>query len=172
MIWTAPTITRPGGSFAAAEDEMLRGLLEWHRSTLLFKCAGLTAEQLAMRPLAQTNLSLQGLIRHLAKVERTWFRRRFAAQDIPALYSTAERPDADFEDLDPAHAEAEYQQLLDESQAAREIAAGVPMNTTYVDGNGDEVSLRFLHIHMIGEYARHNGHADMLRQAIDGVSGA
>jgi uncharacterized damage-inducible protein DinB len=172
MPWTAPDIARPGGSLDADEAVMLRGLLEWHRTTFLHKCAGLTAEQLAQCPIPQSNLSLQGLIRHLAKVERTWFRRRFGAEDIPALYSTVQRPDADFEDIDPANAEAEYAVLLAESQRAREITDGVPMQTVYTDNDGDKVSLRFLHIHMIGEYARHNGHADMIRQCVDGVTGA
>jgi uncharacterized damage-inducible protein DinB len=172
MTWTAPEIQRPGGSLNAPEDELLRGLLEWHRSTFLFKCAGLTAEQLAQQPVAETNLSLLGLIRHLAKVERTWFRRRFAREDIPILYSTDERKDADFEDIDPARAEQEYQTLLDESQRAREIAAGAAMDDTFTNPDGEVGSLRFIHVHMIGEYARHNGHADFLRQAIDGVQGA
>lgn len=172
MTWTAPEIERPGGSIGAPEDELLRGLLEWHRSTFLFKCAGLTAEQLALRPVKQTNLSLQGLIRHLAKVERIWFRRRFAGEDVPMLYSTAEHKDADYEDVDPAHAEREYQVLLDESQKARRIAAGALMDAMFAMPDGELGTLRFIHVHMIGEYARHNGHADFLRQAIDGVQGA
>jgi uncharacterized damage-inducible protein DinB len=172
MTWTAPHVDRPSGSMAAPEDELLRLLLEWHRSTFLYKCAGLTAEQLATRPVAETNLSLLGLIRHLAKVERIWFRRRFRGADIPMLYSTPQRPDADFEDVDPARAQAEYQALLDESQAARQAAAGADLDDTFVTGDGEPASLRFIHIHMIGEYARHNGHADFLRQAIDGVQGA
>ena len=172
MTWTAPEVERPGGSLSAPEDEMLRGLLEWHRATFLHKCAGLTAEQLSRQPVPETNLSLQGLIRHLAKVERTWFRRRFRGEDIPILYSTAQRKDADFEDLDPALVEQEYQVLLDESQEAREAAAGEDLDATFVNADGEIATLRFIHIHMIGEYARHNGHADFLRQAIDGVQGA
>jgi hypothetical protein len=172
MTWTAPEVERPGGSLSAPEAEMLRGLLEWHRVTFLHKCAGLTAEQLSRQPVAQTNLSLQGLMRHLAKVERTWFRRRFRGEDIPMLYSTPQRRDADFEDLDPALVEQEYQVLLDESRRAREAAEGADMDETFVNGDGEIASLRFIHVHMIGEYARHNGHADFLRQAIDGVQGA
>lgn len=172
MTWTAPKIDRPGGALAAPEEELLRGLLEWHRSTFLFKCEGLSAQQLALRPVPETNLSLQGLIRHLAKVERTWFRIRFRREEIPLLYSTAERPDADYEDVDPANAEREYQVLLDESQRAREIAAGAHLDDTFLNKDGEVGTLRFIHVHMIGEYARHNGHADFLRQAIDGVQGA
>lgn len=172
MTWTAPQVVRPAGSLSAPEDELLRGLLEGHRTTFLFKCAGLTAEQLASQPVKETNLSLLGLIRHLAKVERIWFRRRFAGEDIPILYSTPERKDADFEDLDPARAEQEYRTLLDESQRAREIAAAGNLDDMFTNPDGEVATLRFIHIHMIGEYARHNGHADFLRQAIDGVQGA
>ncbi|HEY2672600.1 MAG TPA: DUF664 domain-containing protein [Rugosimonospora sp.] len=98
MIWTAPEVSRPGGSLVADEPELLRGLLDFHRSTLLVKCAGLTGEQLATAPIPQSNLTLLGLIRHLSKVERTWFRLRYRGERVEALYSTPDRPDADFED--------------------------------------------------------------------------
>jgi uncharacterized protein DUF664 len=172
MVWTAPEIERPEGSLAAPEPELLPGLLDFHRATLLRKCAGLTGEQLATAPIPVSNLTLLGLLRHLAKVERTWFRRRFSGEDIAPLYSTPGRPDADFEDLDPGRAEAEYAVLLAEQEAARRAVAGVPLDTSYTDADGDEVSLRFIYVHMVGEYARHNGHADMLRQCLDGVTGA
>jgi uncharacterized damage-inducible protein DinB len=151
---------------------MLRGLLDWHRSTLLFKCAGLSGEQLAQAPIAQSNLSLLGLIRHLAKVERIWFRRRFRGERIDNLYSTPDRPDADFEDVDPAQAEADYARLLAEQELARQAVSGASLDATFIDADGDEVSLRLLFNHMIAEYARHNGHADLVRQCVDGVTGA
>ena len=172
MTWTVPDVDRPDGSLAAPEPELLAGLLDFHRATLLHKCAGLTGEQLATASIPVSNLTLLGLIRHLAKVERTWFRRRFSGEDIPPLYSTPERPDADFEDIGPERAEAEYAALLAEQETARRAVAGVPLDTTYTDADGDEVSLRFLYVHMVGEYARHNGHADMLRQGLDGATGA
>jgi len=148
------------------------GLLDWHRSTLLFKCAGLSGEQLAQAPIAQSNLSLLGLIRHLAKVERIWFRRRFRGERIDNLYSTPDRPDADFEDVDPAQAEADYARLLAEQELARQAVSGASLDATFIDADGDEVSLRLLFNHMIAEYARHNGHADLVRQCVDGVTGA
>jgi uncharacterized damage-inducible protein DinB len=172
MTWTAPEVTRTGGALAAPEPEMLRGLLDWHRSTFLYKCAGLTGEQLAQAPVGPSNLSLLGLIRHLAKVERTWFRRRFRGEQIDTLYSTSDRPDADFEDLDPGRAEAEYGLLLAEQESARQAVAEAPLDATFTAADGDEVSLRLIFIHMIGEYARHNGHADLVRQCVDGVTGA
>jgi uncharacterized damage-inducible protein DinB len=172
MVWMAPDVLRPSGSFAAPEPEMLTGLLDWHRSTLLFKCAGLTGEQLARAPLADSNLSLLGLVRHLAKVERVWFRRRFAGEPIDNLYSTPEWKDADFEDLDPGRAEDDYARLRDEQERARQITTGARMDASFADADGDQVSLRFILVHMIGEYARHNGHADLIRQAVDGTTGS
>jgi uncharacterized damage-inducible protein DinB len=151
---------------------MLRGLLDWHRSTLLFKCAGLSGEQLAQASVGQSNLSLLGLIRHLAKVERIWFRRRFRGERIDMLYSTPEWKDADFEDIDPARAEADYARLLAEQEAARQAVSGASLDATFVDSDGEEISLRLVFIHMIAEYARHNGHADLVRQGVDGVTGA
>jgi len=172
VIWTAPVVPRAGGSLIAPESEMLRGLLDWHRSTLLFKCAGLSGEQLAQTPISGSNLSLLGLIRHLAKVERVWFRRRFGGEQIDNLYSTSHRPDADFEDVDPAQAETDYAQLLAEQEMARQATAGSALDTTCVHPDGDEVSLRMVFNHMIAEYARHNGHADLIRQCVDGDTGA
>jgi uncharacterized damage-inducible protein DinB len=151
---------------------MLRGLLDWHRSTLLFKCAGLSGEQLAQAPIAQSNLSLLGLIRHLAKVERIWFRRHFRGEQIDDLYSTPDRPDADFEDGDPAQAEADYARLLAEQELARQAVSGASLDATFIAPGGDEISLRLVFNHMIAEYARHNGHADLIRQCVDGVTGA
>jgi uncharacterized damage-inducible protein DinB len=172
MTWTAPEVARIGGSLVAPEAEMLRGLLDWHRATLLYKCAGLTGEQLAQAPIACSNLSLLGLIRHVAKVERIWFRRRFNGERVEILYSTPERPDADFEDLDPAAAEADYARLLAEQEMARQVTAGAPLDATFRDPQGEEISLRLTFNHMIAEYARHNGHADLIRQCVDGVTGA
>lgn len=171
MTWIAPDVERPGGSLTAPEPELLSGLLDYHRATLLHKCAGLSAAQLAAQPYPHSNLTLLGLIRHLAKVERTWFRQRFRGEPIETLYSTPEWKDADFEDIDPARAQAEYQALLDEQAASRRAVAGAALDETF-DYRGETASLRFILAHMIGEYARHNGHADFVRQGIDGVTGA
>ncbi|HKT05236.1 MAG TPA: DinB family protein [Rugosimonospora sp.] len=173
MTWIAPSVTRPNGSLTAPETELLPGLLDFHRSTLLYKCAGLSAEQLAVRAVPPSNLSLLGLVRHMAKVERIWFRSRLRGEQIGQLYVTAERPDADFEDGDPGTAEADYARLLAEQETARQAAAGVPLDTTLPGFRGVGVmSLRMLYGHMIGEYARHNGHADLIRQSVDGATGA
>jgi Protein of unknown function (DUF664) len=172
MVWTSPDVTRMDGSLVADEPTMLRGILDWQRATLRLKCAGLTGEQLARAPIPQSNLSLLGLIRHLAKVERIWFRRRFRGEHVDNLYSTPERPDADFEDVDPANAEADYARLVAECDLARAAVAGACLDSTFAGPDGDEISLRYVFNHMIAEYARHNGHADLLRQCVDGVTGA
>lgn len=171
MLWTAPEVTRVDGSLAAPESELLRGILDFHRGTLLAKCAGLSGTDLALAPIPQSNLSLLGLIRHLSKVERVWFRERFRREPVERLYSTPEHPDADFENGDAAGAQAAYERLLTEQELARQAAFGAPMDETFIHPNGSEMSLRTVFVHMIGEYARHNGHADIVRQCIDGVTG-
>lgn len=155
----------------APEAELLPLLLDWHRATFLMKCAGLTGEQLAIASVGESNLTLLGLIRHLAKVERGWFRQRFRGEQIERLYSTLEHKDADFEILDPASAEAAYATLLEEQRIAREITASAKLDDTF-DKDDEPASLRFILVHMVGEYARHNGHADLIRQHVDGVTGA
>jgi hypothetical protein len=172
VTWTSPEIDRPAGSLVAPEPELLAGLLDWHRATLLHKCAGLTGEQLATAAVPGSNLTLLGLIRHLSKVERIWFRERFRGEPVPRLYSTPERPDADFEDVDAGRAETDHAALLAEWAASRAAAAGAALDDTFDAGHGRQGSLRFLYVHMIGEYGRHNGHADMVRQCLDGVTGA
>jgi hypothetical protein len=133
--WPAPergTTSRvPDG-----ERSSLESWLEFHRATLLVKCAGLTPEQLVTRSCPPSPLSLLGLVRHMAEVE-TWF-HVFDGQPEGVFYCSADRPDADFADLDPRLAD-------------RDLA-------TYQ--------------HMIEEYARHNGHADLLRERIDGTTGS
>jgi uncharacterized damage-inducible protein DinB len=169
--WIAPAVSRPDGSLNAPEPELLRGLLDWHRATLLHKCAGLTGEQLATASVPPSDLTLLGLIRHLSKVERTWFRRRLRGEDVDVLYSTAERPDADFHDLDPARAAPDYHRLLTEQELARRAAADADLDDWFTHPSGVPMSLRMVLNHMIGEYARHNGHADLIRQRLDGVTG-
>ncbi|MGW4379233.1 DinB family protein [Kitasatospora sp. NPDC004531] len=171
MTWTVPTLARTGGSLTAPETEMLPAYLAWQRSAFLYKCQGLTGEQLALRPLPVTSLSLLGLMRHLAKVERTWFRIRFAGEDVPPLHFVEGHKDADFDLLDPDRAEQEYHRLLEEQRLADLAVAGASLDATLV-AYGETQSLRLTFLHVTTEYARHNGHADLLREHIDGVTGA
>jgi uncharacterized damage-inducible protein DinB len=149
---------------------MVEDFLAWQRSTLLHKCAGLTGEQLTQRSVAPSGLSLLGLIRHLSKVERVWFRERFAGQPVERLYSTETWQDADFEDLRPERAEEDYDRFLQECRLADEAVADASLDDTFIV-HGQPASLRMIYLHMIEEYARHNGHADLIREGIDGVTG-
>ncbi|MEE1740361.1 DinB family protein [Streptomyces sp. BE147] len=188
MTWTAPEASRtPGtrttgerrtladllteGSLVAGERETLAGFLDNFRGSLLKKCAGLTGEQLAERTVGPSNLTLLGLVRHMAKVERTWFRERFAGQSFPPMYDVAKGKDADFEDLDPGRAGEDYDRLLEEIHLADEAIAGASLDDTFVH-LGTAYSLRVVHVHMISEYARHVGHADLIRESLDGVTGS
>jgi uncharacterized damage-inducible protein DinB len=148
---------------------ILEGYLAWQRATLLSVCAGLTGEQLAALPVPPSTLSLLGLVRHLAKVERVWLRQRVAGQDIPPLHGGPGN-DTDFHQVDPSRAEQEVQALREEWRLADEAVAGVPF-AHEIDFRGSPMSLRMVYVHLIGEYSRHNGHADLLRQVLDGVTG-
>ena len=112
MSWTAPLPESPPVRMSGPEREQLEELLDWHRTTLLRICGGLTAEQLAIRGLPPSNLSLLGLLRHLAKVERVWFRQRIGQEPIDALYGGPGAPE-DFADIDAATARAAVEALQD-----------------------------------------------------------
>ena len=145
---------------------MLQAFLDWHRATLLHKCAGLTGEQLAERAVPPSDLSLLGLVRHMTRVERTWFRQRFADEQVEDAYGK----DAAFKDTDPARAAADYARFTEEWRLADAAAANAPLDATFTLG-GETMSLRLIYLHMIEEYARHVGHADLLRERVDGSTG-
>ncbi len=172
MAWTAPDVSRADPPYVADERAMLDGWLDYHRQTLLSKCAGLTEEQLKLRAVEPSSLSLLGLVRHMAEVERSWFRRRFAGEQVGFLYFSEENPDADFDDLDTADAEADLATFGSEVERARTVAAPHALDENFVHPRRQaEMSLRWVYVHMIEEYARHNGHADLIRERIDGVTG-
>jgi uncharacterized damage-inducible protein DinB len=172
MSWTAPPVDRKPEPLLGGERTMLEGWLDYHRETLLMKCVGLTAEQLKLRSVEPSSLSLLGLVRHMADVERSWFTRRFLGVDIPFLYSTDASPDGEFDDLDEADAEADFAIFRAEVERARLAATGHALDETFIHSRTHEkMSLRWIYIHMIEEYARHNGHADLIRERIDGTTG-
>jgi uncharacterized damage-inducible protein DinB len=131
-------------------------------------CAGLTPDELASRPLPSTNLSLLGLVRHLAKVERIWLRIRAGGEDIESLYPLG--TDEDFDEIDASQAPDAFATYAEECRLGDAAAARADFDDT-VEWRLGTWSVRMVYVHMIGEYARHNGHADLLRQAIDGVTG-
>ncbi|MFI7600787.1 DinB family protein [Actinoplanes sp. NPDC049681] len=150
---------------------MLQGWLEWHRQTLLTKCAGLTAEQLKKAAVEPSNLTLLGLVRHMSEVERGWFRIHAAGQQLPDIYCDEHNRDGDFDDVAEADAESDYATYLAEIEAARAAVADLPLEHEFSQGDRPPTSLRWVYLHMIEEYARHNGHADLLRERIDGQTG-
>ncbi|MEU3643696.1 DinB family protein [Lentzea sp. NPDC034063] len=168
MTWTAPEVDITDEPLLGAERPMLEAWLDRHRATFLGNCAGLTGEQLAEESAAPSNLSLLGLIRHLADVERVWFRVRLAGQDVQAVHSKPGDWDGAFEGLDPARAEAEYAYLVAEMAEARAAAATRDLDDVFLHERVGEISVRWLYVHLTEEYAQHNGHADLLRERIDG----
>jgi Protein of unknown function (DUF664) len=172
MTWTAPTVERPKRDGTAGERAALDAALDHQRRTLLFKCEGLTGEQLAARPLEPSRLSLLGLIRHMAHVERWWFRRRFnGEQGLDRLFATDDDLDRDFEGGTPQSAQADYATYLAEVEQVRALLAGRSLDETFTRPPGTTADLRWLYFHLIEEYARHNGHADLLREHLDGRTG-
>ncbi|MEV6690623.1 DinB family protein [Micromonospora sp. NPDC051196] len=174
MTWTAPAIDRRSEPYRADERTMLEGWLNYHRDTLLLKCAGLTGQQLRTASVSSSTLTLLGLVRHMTVVERSWFRQCFAGEDLPELYDFDADPDAEFNTVDTADVEADFAAFRAETMAADAATAGHDLDEVFTLRRAEknhEVSLRWVYLHMIEEYARHNGHADLIREAIDGVTG-
>jgi uncharacterized damage-inducible protein DinB len=169
MPWTAPTPAPVDGPVTGDDRAILEGYLRWQRQTLLNICAGLDADQLAQRPLAPSGLSLLGLVRHLAKVERIWLRQRAAGEAVESLYGGPGAPD-DFRDVVADDAEGALGALQQEWRLADAAVAERSLDDP-VSFRDETWSLRMVYVHLIGEYARHNGHADLLREHLDGVTG-
>jgi hypothetical protein len=174
MTWTAPNPpVLADGPLVGDDRPILEAYLAWQRHTLLALCAGLTGEQLATRAIPPSNLSLLGLVRHLAKVERVWFRQRAAGAAVSPMYGSPDDlslKDVDFNELDPERAEADFARYIDECKMADAAVATIGFDDTFT-ANGETFSLRVTYVHVITEYARHNGHADLLRELIDGTTG-
>ncbi len=165
------TIKRAEPPLTANERDMLEGWLDYHRATLAWKCEGLSPDQLRERAVPPSSMSLLGLVRHMSEVERGWFRRRVGQADAPWLYCTDDHLDGDFDDVADADVAEAFQTWRQECDHARAIAAAVPsLDDTFAD-KGNIFSLRWIMSHMVEEYARHNGHADLLRERIDGATG-
>ena len=173
MTWTAPAAERTDAPLVADERGMLDGWLDFHRATLLQKCADLTADQLKQRSAPPSTMSLLGLVRHMAEVEQSWFQRRIAGQDLPFIYCDVDtNPDGDFDDVDAADVEADFAVYERVVEAARAVVQGRSLDETFFHTRMEvDMSVRWVYVHMVEEYARHNGHADVLRERIDGATG-
>jgi uncharacterized damage-inducible protein DinB len=171
--WTAPPVERSEpGNFP--ERSALEAWVDYHRDVLLWKCSGLTAEQLKRRSVPPSNLSLLGLVRHMTDVERWWFRIHAGDQDMGFVHSSEDNPEGDFNDIEEADAEADLIAYKAEIRAAKQTVAAKGLDEL-VRSHGHhpdrQVDIRWIYLHMIEEYARHNGHADLLRECIDGATG-
>jgi uncharacterized damage-inducible protein DinB len=156
------------------ERATLLDYLRFHRLTMEMKCADLDAAQLARRSVPPSTMSLLGLIRHMADVERNWFRRVMAQADAPPLYWSEDVPDADWLGAvaDPAVVDDAWRAWREEVAFAETFVADSPdLGLRVPMRDGSTVALREVLLHMIEEYARHNGHADLLRERIDGRVG-
>ena len=169
-----PAGGRTSPPFIAAERDMLEAWLDFHRATLLSKCEGLDDAQLRTRSAPPSSLSLLGLLRHMTEVERSWFRRILLDEEAPPVYYSDDNEDGDFDDVDTADVAADLAAYRAEVETCRGITAGMQdldaVGKRKRRGKHD-VSLRWIYVHMIEEYARHNGHADLLRERIDGKTG-
>ena len=166
-----PRVPPPGTD---GDRAALEAWLTFHRDTLAWKCAGLTPEQVGLRSVPPSTMSLRGLVRHMTEVERHWFARVLSGRPGEWLYWATDEGDFDFGDADdPATAwPADLARWHDEIAASRAVVAGMELDDVGAEtDHGWPVTLRWVLLHMIEEYARHNGHADLLRELIDGATG-
>ena len=161
-------------AFAEDERAVLLGYLAYHRAVLARKVEGLRDEQARLTPCPPSTLTLLGLIRHLARVEHNWFRRVLQGQPhLPKLYVMDDDPDLDFNGAvaDPAVAEEAWTAWRREVKNADAwLGKGTPFDEAVSHG-GDDIEVRDVLVHLVEEYARHVGHADLLRECIDGRTG-
>ena len=157
--------------FVLAERPMLERWLDFHRTTLVMKCEGLGDDARKRRPITTSKLSLHGLVRHMAEVEQNWFDRVLLDNpDVRPLFSDPDVDDSELEPLDDADWARDLALWSAECDRSRQAAARFDLEHTGVR-RGEPCSLRWIYVHMIEEYARHNGHADLIRELIDGQVG-
>jgi hypothetical protein len=159
-------------AYDAAERQMLTGFLDFQRATLMVKCAGLTADQLRRQAVPPSGLSLLGLVRHMAEVERNWFAPVLDGQPMETIFTPGLDPERAFADVADADVTEALRVWDAECARARQLTAAAPSLDVAGDRDGrGTFSLRWILVHMIEEYARHNGHADLIRERIDGATG-
>jgi hypothetical protein len=163
--------SRPELPSSGDERSVLTAFLDWHRATFELKCSGVPDARLSEKSVPPSGLSLHGMLRHLTAMERWWFRIQFAGEDVPMLYYSDDDPDQDFESLD-GNVSAALALWREECAVSRVIVARSGLDDTgTVSRTGQPISLRVVLVKLIAEYARHNGHADLLRERIDGAVG-
>jgi uncharacterized damage-inducible protein DinB len=174
-MWVDPEDDpRETGTTPRGEKAVLAAYLDHFRMTFEMKCDGLDAEQLAQRSVPPSTMSLLGLVRHLAGVEHTWFRRFIEGHmELARLYKESDDSDFDFNGATPDDAcvADAWESWRREVAHAREVYDKYDDLGVLVGPAGDESELREIVVHMVEEYARHCGHADLLRERIDGRTG-
>ncbi|MFJ8958606.1 DinB family protein [Lentzea sp. NPDC102401] len=167
------TTDRPSPPMQAGERETLRAFLDFHRATLAMKCDGLSDDDLRRRSMPPSTLTLLSLVRHMAEVERTWFRKVINGEDIPLVWSDTGDYQVAYDASKSTRSEAfeAWQAEVEHSRRIEREAESLDV-TGYQPRWEEQVSLRLVMNHLCHEYARHNGHADFLREGIDGVTGA
>ncbi|WP_327174156.1 DinB family protein [Streptomyces sp. NBC_01335] len=164
---------RTGPPSSGSERDTLRAFLDYHRATLAMKCEGLTDEELRQQSMPPSTLSLLGLVRHMAEVERAWFRRVFEDNDAPMVWSDTIDFQAAYDASTSTRAEAfaAWDAEVENSRRIEREAESLD-RAGYQPRWSEEVSLRMVMTHVLLEYGRHNGHADLLREGVDGTVGA
>jgi uncharacterized damage-inducible protein DinB len=171
MVGDLEDARRVEPSYLLAERAMLEAWLDYHRTTLLLKCEGLDDARRKARPVATSLLSLHGLLRHMAEVERSWFRRTLLSQpETPPIWYDPAVDDSEMVPLDDASWDEDVASWEAECLDSRTAAASFGLDDTGLR-HGEPCSLRWIYVHMIEEYARHNGHADLIRELLDGSVG-
>lgn len=165
----ATTRRLPG--IEADERATLTGFLDFQRATLALKCEGLTDEQLRVRAVPPSSLSLLGLVRHLAEVEANWFRPLLAGEPMGGIWAPGLAVDVAFDDAATAEVAEAFTVWRAECEHARDLVAAAPSLETSGERGGERYTVRWVLVHLIEEYARHNGHADLLRERLDGATG-
>ncbi len=165
---SAPEIAREEPPRVGDERTMLDAWLDYYRATLLHKCAGLAPEQLVERACPPSGLSLIGLVRHLTEMERV-FMHRLAEPGLPLYYCTDASPDGDFDDGTPEGVATDLRVLAEHMARSREVVA--PLSLEETRAGRREHTVRFAYLYLIKEYARHLGHADLMRERLDGATG-
>jgi hypothetical protein len=157
----------------ADEKTTLVAFIDYHRQTLLLKCAALTPEQLVCRPSPPSTLCLLGLVRHLTEVEFGWLHARFAGEQDREIYGPGDA-DLDVTGADEQSVAAAFERYAEFVARSQQIVADASLDAQTSAAHprtGQHFSLRWILQHLLEEYARHNGHADLIRQAIDGAVG-
>ncbi len=168
---TLPIPDRTELELTGSELEQLTAWLDFYRATLLMKCADLSVEELARASVPPSSMTLLGILRHMSVVEQYWFQVVFAGLDVQLFYKSDDR-DGDFNNLSDTPLDEVARRYLETCEQSRALIRGHDLKeVAAARRHGRRVDLRWIHLHMLEEYARHCGHADLLRECIDGTTG-